>query len=134
MKKSIMAISSALLLGGCIQPKKITFEEYNLWQFCIMTCPSSLSSVIYHVGSKMKIRKNRICHFRTLTFEGAANIKRGEWFKIVTSNGGTNITLRMTEPIIMIFPSNNLELALWMESERLMHPVINHEVDTQNGS
>jgi predicted Zn-dependent peptidase len=24
-----------------------------------------------------------------------------------------------------VFPSNNLELALWMESERLMHPVIN---------
>jgi predicted Zn-dependent peptidase len=32
-----------------------------------------------------------------------------------------------------VFPSNNLELALWMESERLMHPVINQiGVDTQN--
>ena len=32
-----------------------------------------------------------------------------------------------------VFPSNNLELAIWMESERLMHPVINQiGVDTQN--
>ena len=32
-----------------------------------------------------------------------------------------------------MFPSNNLELAIWMESERLMHPVINQiGVDTQN--
>jgi predicted Zn-dependent peptidase len=32
-----------------------------------------------------------------------------------------------------VFPSNNLELALWMESERLLHPVINKiGVDTQN--
>jgi predicted Zn-dependent peptidase len=32
-----------------------------------------------------------------------------------------------------VFPSNNLELAIWMESERLMHPVIDQKgVDTQN--
>jgi predicted Zn-dependent peptidase len=24
-----------------------------------------------------------------------------------------------------VFPSNNLELGLWMEAERMMHPVIN---------
>ncbi|NHZ86231.1 MAG: insulinase family protein, partial [Planctomycetia bacterium] len=32
-----------------------------------------------------------------------------------------------------IFPSNNLELGLWMESERMLHPVINEiGVETQN--
>jgi predicted Zn-dependent peptidase len=32
-----------------------------------------------------------------------------------------------------VFPSNNVELGLWMESERLMHPIINQiGVDTQN--
>ncbi len=25
------------------------------------------------------------------------------------------------------FPSNNLELALWMESERLLHPIIDQD-------
>jgi predicted Zn-dependent peptidase len=38
----------------------------------------------------MKIRKNGLPFFEHLLFEGTANIKRGEWFKIVTSNGGTN--------------------------------------------
>jgi predicted Zn-dependent peptidase len=29
-----------------------------------------------------------------------------------------------------VFPSNNLELGLWMEAERMLHPVINQiEVD-----
>jgi predicted Zn-dependent peptidase len=32
-----------------------------------------------------------------------------------------------------VFPSNNLELGLWMESERMLHPIINQiGVDTQN--
>src|SRR5690606_8780542 len=32
-----------------------------------------------------------------------------------------------------VFPSNSVELGLWMESERLMHPIINQiGVDTQN--
>jgi hypothetical protein len=31
----------------------------------------------------------------------------------------------MIVPITMSIPSNNLELALWMESERLLHPIIN---------
>jgi hypothetical protein len=59
-----------------------------------------------------------------LLFEGTENIKRGEWFKIVTGNGGTNNTLT-TVLIITKYSSNNLELGLWMEAERMMHPVIN---------
>jgi predicted Zn-dependent peptidase len=36
----------------------------------------------------MKTRKNWICSFfEHLLFEGTENIKRGEWFKIVTGNG-----------------------------------------------
>jgi predicted Zn-dependent peptidase len=32
-----------------------------------------------------------------------------------------------------VFPSNNLELGLWMEAERMLHPIINKiGVDTQN--
>jgi predicted Zn-dependent peptidase len=39
----------------------------------------------------MKIQKELVCSFfEHLLFEGTENIKRGEWFKIVTGNGGTN--------------------------------------------
>ena len=92
---------------------------------------------MYHVGAKdeQPDRTGFAHFFEHLLFEGTENIKRGEWFKIVTSNGGTN-NANTTEDrtyYYEVFPSNNLELGLWMESERLMHPVINQiGVDTQN--
>jgi predicted Zn-dependent peptidase len=55
--------------------------------------------------------------------------------KIVTSNGGVNNANTSDDRTYYyeVFPSNNLELGLWMESERMMHPVINQiGVDTQN--
>ena len=55
--------------------------------------------------------------------------------QIVTGNGGVN-NANTTEDrtyYYEVFPSNNLEMGLWMESERLLHPVINQiGVDTQN--
>jgi predicted Zn-dependent peptidase len=92
---------------------------------------------MYHVGAKdeQPDRTGFAHFFEHLLFEGTANIKRGEWFKIVTANGGTN-NANTTEDrtyYYEVFPSNNLELGLWMESERLLHPVINQiGVDTQN--
>jgi predicted Zn-dependent peptidase len=42
-------------------------------------------------------------HFRTL-FEGTENIKRGEWFKIVTGNGGTNANTSTTYLLLRSIP------------------------------
>jgi predicted Zn-dependent peptidase len=83
----------------------------------------------------MKIQKELVLLiFEHLLFEGTENIKRGEWFKIVTGNGTNNANTsddRVT--LLRSIPSNNLELGLWMEAERMMHPVINQiGVDTQN--
>jgi hypothetical protein len=42
---------------------------------------------------KTKIGKNWFRHFSNIfLFEGTENIKRGEWFKIVTGNGTNNTT------------------------------------------
>jgi predicted Zn-dependent peptidase len=44
---------------------------------------------MYHVGSKNENpERTGLLIFEHLLFEGTENIKRGEWFKIVT--GGTN--------------------------------------------
>ncbi|MEZ4854469.1 M16 family metallopeptidase, partial [Flavobacterium sp.] len=96
-----------------------------------------ITSVMYHVGAKdeQPDRTGFAHFFEHLLFEGTQNIKRGEWFKIVTANGGKNNANTTDDRTYYyeVFPSNNLELALWMESERLMHPVINQiGVDTQN--
>ncbi len=143
MKKSIMVLSAALLLGGIASAQKVDFEEYNLdngMHVILHNDPSApvvVTSVMYHVGSKDETpdRTGFAHFFEHLLFEGTENIKRGEWFKIVTSNGGVNNANTSEDRTYYyeVFPSNNLELGLWMESERMMHPVINKiGVDTQN--
>lgn len=138
-----MALGSLSLLGGTATAQKVTFQEYTLdnGMHVILhqdkSAPVVITSVMYHVGAKDE-RPDRtgFAHFfEHLLFEGTNNIKRGEWFKIVTANGGNNNANTTDDRTYYyeVFPSNNLELGLWMESERLMHPVINEiGVKTQN--
>lgn len=131
------------MLGGTAHAQKVAFEEYDLangMHVILHNDPSApvvITSVMYHVGAKdeQPDRTGFAHFFEHLLFEGTENIKRGEWFKIVTSNGGVN-NANTTEDrtyYYEVFPSNNLELGLWMESERMLHPVINQiGVDTQN--
>ncbi len=143
MKKSLMALSTLLTLGGTVSAQKVTFEEYSLDNGLHVilhqdnSAPVVITSVMYHVGAKDENpERTGFAHFfEHLLFEGTQNIGRGEWFKIVTGNGGTNNANTSDDRTYYyeIFPSNNLELGLWMESERLLHPVINQiGVDTQN--
>ena len=143
MKISIMMLSTALVLGGVASAQKVAFEEYDLdngLHVILHNDPSApvvVTSVMYHVGSKDETpdRTGFAHFFEHLLFEGTENIKRGEWFKIVSSNGGVNNANTSDDRTYYyeVFPSNNLELGLWMESERMMHPVINQiGVDTQN--
>lgn len=143
MKKSLMALGSLLMLGGVASAQKVAFEEYDLDNGLHVilhqdkTAPVIVTSVMYHVGAKDENpERTGFAHFfEHLLFEGTENIQRGEWFKIVTANGGNNNANTTDDRTYYyeVFPSNNLELGLWMESERLMHPVINQiGVDTQN--
>ncbi len=138
-----MALGSLLMLGGVASAQKVAFEEYDLDNGLHVilhqdkTAPVIITSVMYHVGSKDENpERTGFAHFfEHLLFEGTKNIERGEWFKIVTANGGNNNANTSDDRTYYyeVFPSNNLELAIWMESERLMHPVINQiGVDTQN--
>lgn len=138
-----MALSSVLMLGSTVSAQKVEFEHYTLnnGMHVILhqdnSAPVVITSVMYHVGAKDENpERTGFAHFfEHLLFEGTKNIGRGEWFKIVTGNGGTNNANTSDDRTYYyeIFPSNNLELGLWMESERLLHPVINQiGVDTQN--
>jgi predicted Zn-dependent peptidase len=143
MKKTLMMWSAAVLLGGVSSAQKVTFEEYDLdngLHVILHTdsdAPVVVTSVMYHVGAKDESpdRTGMAHFFEHLLFEGTKNIKRGEWWKTVSSNGGINNANTTDDRTYYyeVFPSNNLELGLWMESERMMHPVINQiGVDTQN--
>lgn len=123
--------------------QQVSFEAYDLENGLHVilhqdnTVPVVATAVMYHVGSKDEDpQRTGFSHFfEHLLFEGTENIARGDWFKIVSSNGGTNNanTTQDRTYYFELFPSNNLELGLWMESERMLHPVINEiGVKTQN--
>ena len=143
MKKSLFSLAALLLAGLSANAQEVKFEEYDLsnGMHVILhqdnTAPVVTTSVMYHVGAKDEApERTGMAHFfEHLLFEGTKNIERGEWFKIVTSNGGSNNANTTDDRTYYyeVFPSNSLELGLWMESERLMHPIINQiGVDTQN--
>ncbi len=99
--------------------------------------PLAVTSVMYHVGSKddSPDRTGFAHFFEHLLFEGTENIDRGQFMKIVESNGGSLNAYTSNDETYYyeFFPSNKLELGLWLESERMLHPVIDKVgVDTQN--
>ena len=141
MKYRIWIVS--LLLSTGIYSQQINFVEYDLENGLHVilhqdnTVPVVTTAVMYHVGSKDENpERTGFAHFfEHLLFEGTKNIGRHDWFEIVSSNGGTNnaSTTQDRTYYYEVFPSNNLELGLWMESERMLHPVINEiGVETQN--
>ncbi len=81
--------------------------------------------VVYHVGSKNENpdRTGFAHFFEHLMFEGSPNIPRGGFFKMVQNAGGElNAFTSFDKTVYFITaPSNQLELAMWMESERMMH-------------
>ena len=123
--------------------QKIDFEEYDLDNGLHVilhqdnSVPIVTTSVLYHVGSKDENpERTGFAHFfEHLLFEGTKHIPKGKWFSIVTGNGGSNNAYTTDDFTYYYenFPSNNLKLGLWMESERMLHPIIDQKgVDTQN--
>ena len=142
MKKRIFYL---FLMSTAISAKaqKVAYTEYNLKNgLHVMlhqdkTAPVVAISVMYHVGSKdEQTNRTGFAHFfEHLLFEGSDNIKRGEFMKIVSSNGGQNNANTTQDRTFYyeVFPSNQLATGIWLESERMLHPVINEVgVKTQN--
>ena len=144
MKKLNLSFFSILLIGcQYIYGQKVAFEEYDLENGLHVilhqdnSVPIVTTSVLYHVGSKDENpERTGFAHFfEHLLFEGTKNIPKGKWFSIVTGNGGSNNAYTTNDFTYYYenFPSNNLKLGLWMESERMLHAIIDQTgVDTQN--
>jgi zinc protease len=143
MKKRLLTLTSFLIIGFAGNAQKVEFEEFDLENGLHVilhqdnTAPVVITSVMYNVGGKDGDRsRTGFAHFfEHLLFEGTENIARGEFMKIIPANGGTfNANTSQDRTYYYeIFPSNKLELGLWLESERMLHPVIDQVgVDTQN--
>jgi len=95
-------------------------------------------SVMYHVGSKNENpERTGFAHFfEHLMFEGTENIQRFEYDKIVEGAGGTLNANTSNDRTYYyeILPSNQLELGLWLESERMLHARVDSiGIATQKG-
>lgn len=132
-----------LFVSQQLQSQEVRFEEYDLSNGLHVilhqdnSVPIVTTSVLYHVGSKDENPKRTgFAHFfEHLLFEGTQNIENGKWFQIVSANGGSNNAYTTDDFTYYYenFPSNNLQLGLWMESERMLHPIIDQTgVETQN--
>lgn len=143
MKKQVIISMLMCLFVVAVQAQEIDYETYELSNGLDVilhqdnSAPVVTVGVMYHVGAKdEQPGRTGFAHFfEHLLFEGTENIERGEWFNIVSANGGSNNanTTQDRTYYYETFPSNALELGLWMESERMLHPVINKiGVDTQN--
>lgn len=142
MKKHLLSAFSLLLVGTLVSAQEVAFEEYDLDNGLHVilhqdnSAPVVTVSVMYHVGSKDEDpQKTGFAHFfEHLLFEGTENIDRGEWDQITAANGGRNNANTFLDRTYYyeVFPSNSLEVGLWLESERMMHPIIGQVgVDTQ---
>ncbi len=121
---------------------KIEFTEYDLDNGLHVilhqdkSTPIVAVTVLYHVGAKNEdpTRTGFAHFFEHLLFEGSENIGRGEYMKKIQSAGGAlnaNTTNDRTF-YYEVLPSNQLELGLYMESERMLHAKIDQVgVDTQ---
>ncbi len=141
-KITFMILLAAFLSSSVVAQNEIEFEEFTLDNglHVIMhkdnTTPIIVTSVLYHVGSKNEDpERTGFAHFfEHLLFEGTENIERGEYTKIVESAGGSlnAFTSNDLTYYYELLPSNYLELALYLESERMLHARIELiGVDTQ---
>ncbi len=121
-------------LGYGLNAQNIEFEEYDLPNGLHVilhqdnSTPIATVAVLYHVGSKNEPpgRTGFAHFFEHLMFEGSPNIGRGEYFKIIQAAGGqlnANTSSDRTY-YFQTLPSNQLELGLYMESERMLHAKI----------
>ena len=143
MKQRFLSFVLLVLISSYATAQKVEFEEFDLENGLHVilhqdnTAPVVATSVMYDVGGKdRELNRTGFAHFfEHLLFEGSENIERGEFMKIIPANGGTfNANTSQDRTYYYeIFPSNKLELGLWLESERMLHPVIDQVgVDTQN--
>lgn len=141
-RKLIGLVMPLCFLAVQVSAQEVAYEEYDLDNGLHVilhqdnTAPVVTTSVMYHVGGKDRTEgRTGFAHlFEHLLFTGTKNIERGKWMEIVSSNGGrVNANTSQDRTYYYeVFPSNNLKLGLWMESERMLHPVIDQKsIETQ---
>jgi zinc protease len=87
------------------------------------SAPVVAVAVYYDVGSRNEVKgRTGFAHlFEHMMFQGSENIRKAAHFKFVESNGGVLNAATHSDftNYYQLLPSNQLELALWLESDRM---------------
>jgi len=114
------------------QDPQIPFEKYKLdngLEVILMqdqSVPLAYVSVWYHVGSGDEVPgKSGFAHlFEHMLFQGSKNVGTDKHFEILKNIGATTVNGSTNSDRTNYFelvPSNQLETALWLESDRMSH-------------
>ena len=145
VQRNLFALLIVLLtIPSLAQTGKIEFSEHTLSNGLHVilqpdnTTPNVIVSIMYHVGSKNELpERTGFAHFfEHLMFEGTANIPRGQFTRYVEEAGGSLNAFTSFDLTFyyVLLPSNQLELGLWLESERLLHARVDSVgIATQKG-
>lgn len=146
MKKILIFVITAFVVvfGKTSLAADIEFKQFDLPNGLHVivqedhSVPIVAVSVMYHVGSKNEqADRTGFAHFfEHLMFEGTKYIERFQYDKIVESAGGTLNANTSNDRTYYyeILPSNQLELGLWLESERMLHARVDSiGIATQKG-
>lgn len=95
------------------------------------SAPNVVVGVKYHVGSKNEDQGlTGFAHFfEHLSFHGSENIPQGEFDNYVIASGGYDnaYTTYDVTYYYELLPSHEYKLGLWLESERMLHPIIDQQ-------
>lgn len=93
--------------------------------------PTVAVAVYYDVGSRNEVQgRSGFAHlFEHMMFQGSANVGKGEHFVIITNRGGSmnGTTSEDRTNYFETLPSNELELGLWLEADRMRSLAITEE-------
>ena len=109
---------------------KIPYEKYvlangmNVILQVDKSDPIAAVYVVYHVGSAREVQgKTGFAHlFEHLRFNESQDIPQGQWFKKLQTAGASNVngsTNNDRTNYFEVIPKNAVEMALWMEADRM---------------
>lgn len=109
---------------------KIPYEKYvlangmNVILHVDRSDPIAAVYVVYHVGSAREVQgKTGFAHlFEHLRFNESQDIPQGMWFKKLQTAGASNVNGSTSNDVTNyyeVIPKNAVEMALWMESDRM---------------
>lgn len=129
MKTLFITLHIMLMSGTAFSQVNITFEQFKLDNGLTVilhedhSAPVAAVTVMYHVGSKNeKPKRTGFAHlFEHVMFQGSANVADDEHFRLLQEVGGSvnGFTTEDGTTYYEVIPSGELELALYLESDRM---------------